>query len=441
MKRATKIRPLKPGTKVKEWTVLKSPDARCGSGTYGEVWKARHRLGMTVAIKSFAHLARVVQEDKLLSEILREALAQGHVEHENVVGLIDIEETKGCIICEYLPTSLEKLLRMRKGEQFPPETAMGIFKGILEGLQAIHASNRVHGDLKPANILMTEKDTPKISDFGMASILDAKKFPVPFFHGSNNWAAPEVLSGGKPDFQSDLFSIGIIGYLLFTLQHPFYCADPTCLSRPEDYIKDVSWTVKPPNVINQLVPDTLSQILVKLLERDREKRYKTVGEILMELSLNEAPSPASPPPGVGAANDIAAAIVEAKRQFHALFQPPNALVVLAHIIDKYATSNLPFLANAYSYKAFVNNYLKQWDEAIDAASQGIKLDPNHSDSYMARGYAYEHRAIDRKNPTDFEHAREDLTNAKLLSQDYRTRQQAQNLLDELDVLTAPSKKD
>ncbi len=436
MKRATTIRPLRPGSRVKEWTVLKDPDAKCGSGNYGEVWKARHRLGMSVAIKSFSRLAQVVQEDKLLHEILREALAQGHVEHENVVRLIDTDEDKGCIICEYLPASLERLLRERKGTAFPPDKALEIFRSILEGLQGIHANNRVHGDLKPANILMTDKGTPKISDFGMASILSEKKFPVPFFHGSNNWAAPEVLSEAKPDYQSDLFSVGIIGYLLFTQQHPFHCVDPTCLSGPEDYISDPRWPIQPAIAVNRAVPDTLSQILAKLLERDRQKRYKAVDEVLIALSQNEAPPPASLPPGVEVANEIAAAIVEAKRLFHGLFQPIPALSTLSDIIDKYASTNLPFLANAYSYKAFVHNYLKQWDEAIVAASYGIQLDPNHSDSYMARGYAHKHKGIQEENSAELDHARHDLTNASLLAQDYRTRQQAQKLLNQLDELTS-----
>ena len=429
MSKVTRMISLKVGSRVKDWKV----EHKVGSGTYGEVWTAKHRRGTYVAIKSFARLRQVVRQDRLLREIVREVIAQAQINHENVLAFLTDDINKGCIVCEFIPSSLEREMKQKKasGIWFSSDQALTIFRGILEGLRAIHEKNVVHGDMKPANILITDRLTPKISDFGMASILSEKKFPCPFFHGSNNWAAPEALSGVKPDFQSDLFSVGIIAYLLFTKQHPFYYNDPTGLSAPQDYISDLSYVIKSARSIDPSVPAAVSEIIDKLLQRDRDKRYNNVQEVLISLTELEAPSSPGMPPGIEAAKEIADSLVEAKRLFHAEFSPPAAIKVLDRVIKKFGEARAAFLANAFSYKAFIHNHMKEWDDSIEAASKGILIDPNHSDSYLARGYARKRKAIDTDNAQLLGQAREDLNKAKILAQDYRTREQAQKYLDEI----------
>jgi len=436
----TSIKALRQGSKVKEWIVEKADDALLGSGHYGDVWKATHRYGMKVAIKSYSRLAGMVRQDRLLREILREAVAQGKVDHENVVTLIGADEERGCLICELLPTSLEKECKKRlKTDWFTYQDALDIFTNILEGLGAIHKAGIIHGDLKPANILMTEKLSPKISDFGMASILSTKKFPTPFLRGSNRWAAPEVIAGDRPDHQSDLFSIGIIGYLLFTGCHPFYREDFSCLSSPEDCICDHNYVVKSAREINGNIPDVVSYILEKSLQRDREKRYKSVDEILMALSELEAPTTPGIEIGIDVIREIADNIVEAKRLFCTEFSPIAALHVLDELISKYAEERHPYLANAYSYKAYLHNYLKEWDKAIEAASIGILVDPHHSDLYYTRGYAYQKKSIETDNIEGLIQAKEDFNKAKVCGQDYRKRQTAQRYIDQISDLINVSK--
>lgn len=433
MAKAIRITALRPRSKIKDWVV----ETKLGSGTYGEVWKAKHhRMGSFVAVKSFARLAQIVRKDTLIREILRETIAMARIQHENVVAFNTDYIERGCIVFEFVPNSLQAEMKRRgAADWFSQDEALTILRGILEGLGAIHAKNIVHGDIKPANILLTERLTPKMSDFGMASILSAQRFPCPFFHGSNNWAAPEVLSGEKPDFQSDLFSVGIIAYLLFTGHHPFHREDPTCLSRPEDHISNTEYSPQSATVHNNSVPAPISEIIDKLLQRDRDKRYKNVQEVLMALTEVEAPTAPTETEVTSAksdvANEIGYSIVEAKRLFHTEFDSPAALKILTDVIDKFKSSNIRFLANAFSYKAFIHNYLQQWGESIKAASEGIKIDPNHCDSYMARGYAYSRKGFQTANHTLLESARDDLNKAKLLAPNYTKRQQAQKYLNEV----------
>jgi len=437
MAKAISIATLKPRSRIKDWRVV----SKLGSGTYGEVWKAKHyRMESVVAIKNFARLAQIVRKDTLIREILREAIAMAKIQHENVVAFHTDNIERGCIVFEYVSNSLETEIKRRSSANrwFSQDEALSVLTGILEGLAAIHEKNIVHGDIKPANILLTDKLTPKLSDFGMASILKTKRFPCPFFHGSNNWAAPEVLLGEKPSFQSDLFSVGIIGYLLFTRRHPFYHEDITCLSGPEDYIFDAECNPKSAGQVNEELPATISEIIEKLLQRDPNNRYKNVGEVLMALTEMEAPTtPIEVEVTMTRAevtNEIGSAILEAKRFFLTEFNPPIALKTLTDVIKKLKSSNIRFIANAYSYKAFIHNYLQEWDEAIKAATEGIKVDPNHCDSYMARGYAYKRKGSLILDNELLDLARGDLNKARLLAVDNRKRQQAQKYLTELSIL-------
>lgn len=432
----TLMKPLKGRSKVKDYKVLEL----IGEGNYGQVWKAKHTAGKEVAIKSFARLAQAIQKDKLLKEILREAMAQANVTDENVVQFIDHDLTRGCIIFEFVDTSLDKEIkeRYKEGNWFTQDEALELIRGILEGLKAIHNTEIIHGDLKPANVLLTKRRTPKISDFGMSSILTKRRFPLPIFRASTNWLAPEVLEGEEGNYQSDLFSVGVIAYLLFSKQHPFYQCDPMFLKEPADYIKDYAEDRYQPKLLKEINPDIaniISSVVEQLLEKEPQNRFKRAEDVLMSLSRLEAPTPPTSSVDVEAIKDMTHAIFEAKRLFHGLYEPQNAIPILTETIEKYKESNLPHLANVCSYKAFVHNYLQEWDKSIEVASLGIELDSAHCDSYMARGYAYMHRrriGDEKKSREDLKKAFTDLTMAQQLVPDYRKETKIKEYLTQLN---------
>jgi serine/threonine protein kinase len=439
--RKAMMSPLAERSIVKDYKVLKL----IGEGNYGQVWEAEHPAGKRVAIKSFARLAQAIREDKLLEEILREAMAQANVTDENVVQFIDHDLDRGCIIFEFLDTSLDKEIkeRYKEGNWFVQDEALALIRGILEGLKAIHTAGIIHGDLKPANVLLTKRHTPKISDFGMSSILTKRSFPLPIFSASSNWIAPEVLEGKDVSYQSDLFSVGVIAYILFSKQHPFYQRDPMFLKTPADYIKDYAEDHYHPKSLKEIksdIPDIVSSVVEKLLAKDPQNRFRMAEDVLMSLSRLEAPTP--PKKGISldveAIKDMNQAIFEAKRLFHGLYEPQTAISILTEAIEKYKENNLPHLANVCSYNAFLHNYLEEWDKSIEVASLGIKLDPAHCDSFMARGYAYMHRmhmGDEKERKEDLEKAFTDLTMAQQLVSDYRKETKIQQYLNQLSELS------
>jgi serine/threonine-protein kinase len=407
-----------------------------GSGNYGEVWKAKPRIGPEVAIKYFAALSSTIRLDRLTKEIMREALAQAEVTDENVVALIRGEPEKGYIMFELMQSSLKDEMKKLTGDnKFSLETSVDIIKGCLSGLKAIHSKGVIHGDIKPANILMTEKKVPKISDFGVATILHKKKFPLPFFRGSSCWAAPEILRGEAPTYQSDLFSMGIIFHLVLTKRHPFFPSDASCLWVPEDLIMDNSFSPKLVTGWEPTVPEELSQIISKLLQREPAKRFREVNEVLIALTELEAPVskeelvPTNVPMEI--ANEIAATILEAKRLYFVQFAPQAALQVLKNVIDKFKDKEIRYLADACSFSAFLHNYLREWDDAESAASLGIKVDPNHVESYMSRGYARKHRGLEKGDSASLSNAKEDFNRGLMLTKDIRKRSQILGYLAQL----------
>jgi serine/threonine protein kinase len=375
---------------------------RIGAGNYAEVWKAEPLpigIGEPVAVKSFARLGQIVRKDKLAREILREALAQSQIRDRHVVRIHRGMLEEGCLMLEYCEGSLEEYIRKKQMMvPFSLEKCVEVVKGCLEGLKAIHSRQIVHGDIKPANILLGGGDY-KISDFGVASILYKKKFPPLFFQGSSTWAAPEVLKGEKPTYQSDLFSLGVVFYLLLTGRHPFYNNDPTCLSGPEHLAESQEFVPTSAYQVEPSVPRDVSDIVDKLLAREPSKRYRSVDEVLISLSTLGAP------PIVAVAGEAGVpelerkeslCLQEARKQYFVEYKPRAAVQTLQRCISDIGTTRERSIADLYQFQGFILNGIRDWAQAEKAATIGLDLDPQRADLYMTRAYAKLSRGKEKK---------------------------------------------
>lgn len=209
-----------PGTVIGERWRVDGLIARGGAGT---VWRATDlRLGRAVAIKLLR--TDLLDDGQAMRRFRREADLLARVEDEHVMRLFDVQtfDDRLCLISEYVGgTSLRGLI----GEHapFPADVVAAVGQQLATGVAAIHAQGVVHRDLKPRNVVLTERGSLKIVDFGTARHLTAELTPAPAGQvaGSPAYLAPEQVEGRLGDQRTDLYSLGLILWEATTGRRPF----------------------------------------------------------------------------------------------------------------------------------------------------------------------------------------------------------------------------
>ena len=190
-----------------------------GSGGFGEVWLATRegelahtRLAVKLPHASHVDLASIRQEAGLWAQI---------GSHPNILPIFEASVYDGqvVIVSEYATDgSLAEWLKRHGGKAPTPEEAARITLGVLEGLEHLHKLGVVHRDIKPSNVLL-QNGVPRLADFGISRALHAEN-PTGLPAGTPAFMAPEAFDGVR-SFQTDLWSVGIMFYLLLTGSLPF----------------------------------------------------------------------------------------------------------------------------------------------------------------------------------------------------------------------------
>jgi hypothetical protein len=201
---------------------------RLGSGAMGEVWRAHdERLDRTVAVK---RLFAVASPDGT-ARALREARNAARLQHPHAVTVHDVVEHDGhpCLVMEYVPAdSLATVVR--EHGPLTPERAARVGEQLASALAAAHDAGVVHRDVKPDNVLLTDDEGARITDFGISRIAgDGSPTSPGFVVGTPAFLAPEVAAGGDATFASDVFSLGATLYAAVEGAPPFGYGDNTIL--------------------------------------------------------------------------------------------------------------------------------------------------------------------------------------------------------------------
>jgi eukaryotic-like serine/threonine-protein kinase len=250
-----------------------------GEGGMGTVYKVRDReLERTVAMKVIR--PELSKDPEILSRFKQELIIARQITHKNVSRIYDLAEADGVkfITMEFLEgRSLAKLVQ-EKGKLAPKQAARLIVE-VCRALEAAHAEGVIHRDLKPQNIMIEAHDRVVVMDFGIArSMAIGSMTQTGVVLGTPAYMSPEQAKGEELDARSDLFTLGIIFYELLTGNSP-YKAD-TAL---EAMYKRTTEHVRPPIEIAPEVPGPLSDIAVRCLEIDKNRRYRSATEILNDL--------------------------------------------------------------------------------------------------------------------------------------------------------------
>ncbi len=278
-----------PGSSLGPYAIV----APLGAGGMGEVYRARDpRLGRDVAIKLLPR--DVAANPDRLARFEREAKTVAALNHPNIVTIHSIEEADGVRFLTMELLEGDTLDRAAAAQPGIPR-ALDWAIALADALSAAHDRGIVHRDLKPANVMVTRDGRLKVLDFGLAkheaggdgddlrtvgATMAAPLSTPGVAMGTVPYMAPEQIRGEAVDARADLFSFGILLYELVTGRRPF--AGKTWADVSSAILRDA-----PPPIfsIQNDLPRDLERIVLRCLDKDRDRRFQTARDVRNELEL------------------------------------------------------------------------------------------------------------------------------------------------------------
>lgn len=261
---------LTPGTKIGHYHIVK----RAGAGGMGEVYLAEDKsLNRKVALKFLSALFD--DNSELRERFAREAQAMARIVHPNIVTIHEVGQylERPFFVMEYVEGMT--LHHYCHESPLPIDDVIEIAAQICDALAKAHAGGIIHRDIKPGNIILDSDHRPRILDFGLATLKDSDNLTqTGSTLGTVAYMSPEQVEGEKVDHRTDLFSLGVLIYELIACRSPFKRDNQAATLRA---ITDAN--PEPPQREGTVLPTGLEQIILKLLEHDRESRYQSAAEV------------------------------------------------------------------------------------------------------------------------------------------------------------------
>jgi serine/threonine-protein kinase len=246
-----------------------------GQGGMGVVWKAQDlRLNRTVALKFLPDWTGPDTQAEALFQV--EAQAAAALDHPAICAVYDLDQAEGLWFIAMAYIDGESLAaRIRRGP-VPVNDAVRYTSQVVEGLEAAHARQIVHHDVKSSNIMINREGQAKILDFGVASIAGVRYGEGPF--GTPAYMSPEQARGLKVDHRTDLWSVGVVLYEMLSARLPFEAKSAASL------LMQVAHTQPRPFECPS-ESKGLRRIVAKALAQQLDARYQTAAEMLADLRM------------------------------------------------------------------------------------------------------------------------------------------------------------
>lgn len=299
-------------------------------------------LGRNVALKILHPHVR----DTTRKRFFQEAMAAAQLNHPNIMGIHDrgedngrnylvVEYVEGRPLSEFIPTNVE--------------TVTDLGAQIAYALHYAHEREIIHRDIKPANIMVTPENVIKIMDLGLALPREAKRVTAPgMVIGTPAYISPEQAKGKDLDFRTDIYSLGIVLFEMATGELPFNADDITAL-----LLQHVQQPPPRPTLMNPDLPMALENVILKTLEKNRDRRFSTAR------ALADALVASSPTNGH-----------RASQSSEGLASSPESTATLSTSSNKSSVIRIVLADDHQLLRSTLSNYLGTHDDIMVIAEAG-----------------------------------------------------------------------
>ncbi len=250
-----------------------------GEGGMANVYLAHDTiLDRDVAVKILR--GDLADDEKFVRRFQREAIAASSLSHPNIVEMYDVGEDSGkyYIVMEYVEGKTLKSLIKKRGALTLPEV-IDIMQQLTSAISCAHDSNIIHRDIKPQNVLIKEDGIVKITDFGIAMALNSNELTqTNSVMGSVHYLPPEQANGKGATLKSDIYSLGIVMFELLTGKLPFRGENAV-----EIAIKQMKNQIPSVCSMNESIPQSVENIILKACAKNPKNRYNTVKEMYRDI--------------------------------------------------------------------------------------------------------------------------------------------------------------
>jgi tetratricopeptide (TPR) repeat protein len=243
-----------------------------GRGGMGIVYRGKDTvLGREVALKILN--SHFKHDEKIVETFLREAKSLAALNHLHIVTIFDagIEEGNYYISMEFIEGHTVRDLLKKKGF-FKIPTALALSRQVLKALAYAHSKKVIHRDITTNNMMLTETKVIKLMDFGLARVVNQLHSEQSIIGGTPYFMSPEQVEGAPIDHRTDIYSFGVCLFEMLTGQVPFAKENPG--------YHHLHTPAPDPRSLKADLPESLSKVILKCLEKKVEDRFQSADEIL-----------------------------------------------------------------------------------------------------------------------------------------------------------------
>jgi Protein kinase domain len=245
-----------------------------GHGSMGNVYKARDReTGEVIALKLLK--PEIASDQQMMDRFKNELLFARKITHKNICRVYDFNRLGGVSYTsmEFVEgESLRSVLNRFGG--LPLRKGIDIAQQMCSGLKEAHAQGIIHRDLKPENVMIDARGNVKIMDFGIARSMESLTRMTGAMVGTPAYMAPEQVGGKPVDYRTDIYSLGLILYEIFTGAQAFTAENAVAVA-----LKQMREAPVPPHEIDPQIPVSIERAILKCLEKEPEKRFQSIVEL------------------------------------------------------------------------------------------------------------------------------------------------------------------